>query len=58
MITANLALQENRNVCAVPGPIPSPTSLGTNELMSEGAPPILNSKDLLAEFDPWFEAEA
>ena len=58
LITANLALQENRNVCAVPGPITSPTSLGTNKLISEGAQPILNSKDLLAEFDPWFEAEA
>ncbi len=58
LITANLALQENRNVCAVPGPITSPTSLGTNELIAEGAVPITGVKDILAEFEQQFDPEA
>lgn len=40
LITANVALQENRNVYAVPGPITSPLSAGTNELIAAGATPI------------------
>lgn len=36
-ITANFALQYNREVLAVPGPVGSPTSDGANTLLSEGA---------------------
>ncbi|MCY9806831.1 DNA-processing protein DprA [Lentilactobacillus senioris] len=50
LITANLALQNNRNVLAVPGPITSSLSVGTNELIAAGAKPILTTKDLLEEF--------
>ena len=53
LITANLALQDNRNVCAVPGPIDSPMSLGTNELIAAGARPILSSQDILEELPDW-----
>lgn len=42
LITANVALQENRNVYAVPGPITSELSAGTNELIFVGATPIIN----------------
>lgn len=42
LITANLALQENRNVYAVPGPITSPLSMGPNQLIEAGASPIVN----------------
>ncbi|MGX4645017.1 DNA-processing protein DprA [Holzapfeliella sp. JNUCC 80] len=43
LITANLALQENRNVFAIPGPITSKLSQGTNELIESGATPLLFS---------------
>ncbi|MFT8381175.1 DNA-processing protein DprA, partial [Liquorilactobacillus satsumensis] len=50
LITANLALQENRNVLAVPGPITSPLSVGTNELLLAGAKPVLKAQDIIEEF--------
>ena len=50
LITANLALQNNRNVLAVPGPINSPLSVGTNELIAAGAKPILQADDIVEEF--------
>lgn len=50
LITANLALQENRTVLAVPGSIISPLSLGCNELIIAGAMPIINGEQILAEF--------
>ena len=53
LITANLALQDNRNVGAVPGPIDSPMSLGANELIAAGARPILSSQDILEELPDW-----
>ena len=37
LITANLALSENREVFAVPGSIFSPHSKGTNSLIEAGA---------------------
>ena len=44
LITANLALQENRNVYAIPGQINSPLSVGTNQLISAGATPIIGPR--------------
>jgi len=37
IITANMALEQNREVFAIPGSILSPTSRGTNHLIQEGA---------------------
>lgn len=50
LITASLALQENRNVCAIPGRIDAPMSVGCNQLIAVGAKPILTPNDLLTEF--------
>lgn len=50
LITANLALQNNRNVLAVPGAITSPLSVGTNELITAGAKPVLSDLDILEEY--------
>ena len=50
LITANLALQENRNVLALPGRINDIYSTGCNELIAAGAKPDLNSNDNLEEF--------
>lgn len=42
LITANLALQANRNVYAAPGPIHHSLSLGCNQLILAGATPMLD----------------
>ncbi len=47
LITVNCALEQGRDVLAVPGPITSPTSRGTNRLLRDGATPILDPDDLL-----------
>lgn len=41
LITANYALEANRNIFAVPGPLSSNLSEGPNELIAAGAYPIL-----------------
>ena len=49
LITANLALQENRNVLAVPGLVTVSYSAGCNQLIAAGARSALSSKDILEE---------
>lgn len=44
LITANMALQENRDVYAVPGPITSALSAGPNQLIEAGAVPVVKCK--------------
>ncbi|WP_027107185.1 DNA-processing protein DprA [Ligilactobacillus ceti] len=50
LITASIALQENRNVLAVPGNITAELSQGCNELIAAGAKPVLRPQDILEEF--------
>lgn len=47
LITARMALDYNREVLAVPGPISSEYSMGTNRLIKQGATPITCSDDIL-----------
>ncbi|MFH1098682.1 MAG: DNA-processing protein DprA [Candidatus Uhrbacteria bacterium] len=47
LITAEFAMDFGREVLAVPGPITSPTSAGTNALIRNGATPITSADDLL-----------
>jgi DNA processing protein len=49
LITADCALDQGRTVLAVPGPITSPTSLGCNKLIQQGAKPVLAAADILEE---------
>ncbi|HET7790351.1 MAG TPA: DNA-processing protein DprA [Gemmatimonadales bacterium] len=49
LITADCALEQGRSVLAVPGPITSPTSLGCNRLIQQGAKPALSAADVLEE---------
>ena len=49
LITADCALDQGRAVLAVPGPITSPTSLGCNRLIQQGAKPALAAGDILEE---------
>ena len=48
LITADLALEEGREVLAVPGEITSNLSAGTNELLRLGAIPVTSAADVLA----------
>lgn len=51
LITANLALQENRDVYAVPGPITSVLSEGPNKLIEAGANPVVDFELKRERFD-------
>jgi DNA processing protein len=47
LITAQFAVDQGREVFAVPGNILAPNSKGTNNLISQGAHPLLSGRDLL-----------
>ncbi|MDN6967310.1 DNA-protecting protein DprA [Oenococcus sp. UCMA 17063] len=49
LITAAYAIQENRNVLAVPGNLNHDNSNGTNKLIADGAKTILKVDDILNE---------
>jgi len=51
LITAKHALDQNRQVYAVPGPIYSPQSTGPNNLLKMGAKPITRAEDLLEDLN-------
>lgn len=50
LITARLALDYNKDILVVPGPITSESSIGSNKLLRLGATPILSSDDILDAF--------
>ena len=47
LITATFAVEQGREVFAVPGNIYAPQSKGTNRLISQGARPLLGVQDVL-----------
>ena len=51
MITAHMALEQNREVFAIPGSILSPASRGTNQLIQEGAKLVREYTDILEELN-------
>ncbi len=50
LITATCAMEEGRDVFAVPGSIFSPVSVGTNRLIQDGVKPIACGQDILDEY--------
>jgi DNA processing protein len=47
LITADFALEQGREVLAVPGSIMSPMSAGPNDLLKQGAAPVTSARDIV-----------
>ena len=51
LITVTFALEQGRDVFAVPGPITSRMSSGTNNLLKQGAKCVTEARDILEELN-------
>ena len=51
LITASLALEQGRDVFAVPGDIIRSSFDGTNHLIQNGAKPVFGAEDILSEYE-------
>jgi DNA processing protein len=58
LITANQALENGRQVYAVPGPIDRPTSAGSNRLIQQGAKLVTGAGDILDDMNMLFPSQA
>lgn len=54
LITAAAALEQGRDVFAVPGPIDAPASAGCNQLIRDGAGLVSDAWDILREYEGHF----
>lgn len=52
LITARLALEQNREVYTVPGAAMETSSIGCQELVREGAKAVFNGEDILKDLEP------
>lgn len=49
-ITVDYALEQGKNVYAIPGSINQKNSVGTNELIKQGAKPVTEIEDIIEDF--------
>lgn len=56
LITAGLALEQGRDVFAVPGNIGIPSCEGSNQLLQEGAMLVMNGWDIMREYAPRYRS--
>ncbi|KAA3605872.1 MAG: DNA-protecting protein DprA [Calditrichaeota bacterium] len=57
-ITADIALEQGKEVFAIPGPINSPKSAGTNQLIQNGAKLTTGIEDIVQELEFYFNVDA
>jgi DNA processing protein len=57
LVTAQIALDQNRDVLAIPGSIDSELSVGPNSLIKQGAIAVTSAEDIFANFG-WHRATA
>ncbi|MDD3678657.1 MAG: DNA-processing protein DprA [Patescibacteria group bacterium] len=48
--TASFAIEQNRQIYAIPGPIYNPLAKGPNNLIKQGAKPVTEATDILEDF--------
>ena len=58
LITAKYALEQGREVYALPGNVNTPNSKGTNLLIKDGAKIVTSCKDILEDIFPMFSAKS